>query len=66
MGKRSNMMINADGIDREATETEIAEIEAINANAYDIKKEMKAREKARKAVLDKLGLTAEELISLLS
>ncbi len=60
------MIINADGIDREATEAEIAEIEAINANAYDIKKEMKAREKARQAVADKLGLTAEELIALLS
>jgi len=60
------MRINADGIDREATEAEIEEIKAINANAHDIKKEMKAREKARQAVADKLGLTAEELIALLS
>lgn len=66
MGKRSNMQINADGIDREATEAEIEEIEATNANAHDIKKEIKAREKARQTVLDKLGLTADDLLALLS
>jgi hypothetical protein len=66
MGKRSNMQINADGIDREATEAEIAEIETITSTAYDMKKEIKAREKARQAVADKLGLTAEELLALLS
>ena len=66
MGKRSNMQINADGIDREATQDEIAEIETIKSSAYDIKKEIKAREKARQTVADKLGLTADELLALLS
>ena len=60
------MQINADGIDREATEKEIAEIKAINANSYDINKEIEARKKARQAVADKLGLTADELLALLS
>ena len=60
------MMINSNGVDREATEEEIAEIEAINNTAYDMVKEQKAREKARNLVADKLGITSEELISLLS
>lgn len=60
------MRINADGIDREATEAEIAEIKAINASAYDIKKEQAKLEKARQVIAEKLGLTNDELLTLLS
>ena len=60
------MRINADGIDREATEDEIAEIKAINKSAFNITKDLENRAKARQAVADKLGLTAEELAALLS
>lgn len=60
------MMINSNGIDRKATEEEIAEIEAINSTAYDMAKEQKTRQKARNLVADKLGITPEELTSLLS
>lgn len=60
------MKINANGIDREATEAEIAEIKAINESAFDIKKDADAKEKARLAIAEKLGLTANELTALLS
>lgn len=60
------MRINADGVDRDATETEIAEINAINASAFDIKKDADAKEKARLAIAEKLGLTPDELAALLS
>jgi hypothetical protein len=60
------MQINVNGVDREATETEIAEIEAINASAFDIAKDLADRAKAKQAVAKKLGLTSEELLALLS
>lgn len=60
------MQINADGIDREATETEVAEIEAIRATAYDYEKEQAKRDKAKKAVADKIGLTIDEVKALFS
>jgi len=60
------MKINADGIDREATESEIAEINLIKETAYDEISARKERDKAKQAVADKLGLTAEELLALLS
>jgi len=60
------MIINADGIDREATKTEIAEIEKINATAYDLTAEIVKREQAKKAVADKLGITIDEVKALFS
>lgn len=60
------MRINADGVDRDATETEIAEINAINLSAFDIKKDADAKEKARLAIAEKLGLTPDEIAALLS
>lgn len=60
------MKINANGIDRDATEAEIAEIKAINESAFDIKKDADTKEKARLAIAEKLGLTANELTALLS
>jgi hypothetical protein len=60
------MIINDNGVDREATAEEIkswknqqAEIDAIQKNIDD-------RKKQKIEVLDKLGLTAEELLALLS
>lgn len=58
------MKINADGIDREATPEEETEIKLIQANSYDLQAELEKRKKARQAVADKLGLTAEELSAL--
>ena len=60
------MIIHVNGIHREATEEEIAEIEAINSTAFDIAKDVKARVKARNLVAEKLGITPEELTALLS
>ena len=60
------MIINADGIDREATEAEIAEIIFIRNSAFDIQNEIKQREASRKAIATKLGLTDSELAALLS
>ena len=58
------MKINADGIDREATPEEEIEIKFIQANSYDLQAELEKRKKARQAVADKLGLTAEEFSAL--
>ena len=60
------MMINSNGVHRKATEQEIAEIESINSTSYDMAKEQETREKARNLVAEKLGLTSDELKSLLS
>ena len=64
------MIIHINGIDREATETEIAEIEATRAEANA---EANANKQAeidklalKKATLTKLGLTADEAAALLS
>lgn len=60
------MRINADGINREATEAEIAEIEAIRATSFDIEKDLADRAKAKQSIAKKLGLTSDELLALLS
>jgi hypothetical protein len=60
------MKINADGIDRNATETEIAEINLIKETAYDEVSARKERDKAKQAVADKLGITIDEIRALLS
>jgi hypothetical protein len=64
------MIIHINGIDREATEAEIAEIEATRAKAQA---EANANKQAeidkqllKKATLEKLGLTADEAAALLS
>jgi hypothetical protein len=63
------MKIYEDGIEREATADEVAEIEARDAEYLKQQKaEAKAKadkEKAKQAVLDKLGLTADEVAALL-
>jgi hypothetical protein len=63
------MKINDNGIDRDMTETESAEYEAWAAGAL-IEHEQRqqaaaAKAAARQAVLDKLGLTADEAAALL-
>ena len=64
------MIIHINGVEREATETEIAEIEATRAEAQaeaDANKQADADRQALKtATLAKLGLTADEVAALLS
>ena len=64
------MIIHINGVDREATETEIKEIEATRAEAQteaDANKQTDADRQALKiATLAKLGLTADEVAALLS
>ena len=63
------MKINDNGIDRDMTETELAEYQAwakiaqLEAKAQD--KAQAAKVAARQSVLDKLGITAEEAAVLL-
>jgi hypothetical protein len=64
------MKIYEDGIEREATADEVIEIEA--RQAADLKqqkaeaKALIAKENAKQAVLEKLGLTADEVAALLA
>ena len=64
------MIIHINGIEREATKEEIAEIEATRAKAQaeaDANKQAEADRLALKtATLAKLGLTADEVAALLS
>jgi hypothetical protein len=64
------MKIYEDGIEREATADEVAEIEtrvAENLKQQEAEaKEAAAKAKAKSAVLAKLGLTADEITALLS
>jgi hypothetical protein len=64
------MKINIDGTEREATNTEIAYYEAwqadIEAKELADAKAISDAAKAKKAVLTKLGLTADEVTALLS
>lgn len=64
------MIIHINGIEREATEEEIAEIESVRAEAKsdaDSNKQADADRQALKtATLAKLGLTADEVAALLS
>ena len=45
---------------RDATAEEIAQMELDAANAAEIKAEAEAKETAKAAILDRLGLTADE------
>ena len=58
-------MIQIDDEIREATPDEAAIIDAQQAAAAEAKADREAKEKARAAVLAKLGLTAEEAAALL-
>jgi hypothetical protein len=64
------MKIYEDGIEREATADELAEIEASQAEAAKEQataaKALADRAKAKTDVLNKLGLTADEVAALLS
>ena len=64
------MKIYIDGIEREATADEVAEIEARQIEAEKQQtaeaKEAAAKAKAKAEVLAKLGLTADEIAALLS
>ena len=64
------MIIHINGIDREATEAEITEIEATRAEAQAEANANKQAEidkqSLKKATLAKLGLTADEAAALLS
>jgi ribosomal 50S subunit-associated protein YjgA (DUF615 family) len=64
------MIIHVNGVDREATKDEIAEIEATRAEAQaeaNAAKQVESEKQALKtATLKKLGLTADEVAALLS
>jgi len=57
--------IQIDDLVRDATEEEAAQIEAQQAKAAVAAKAQAAKAAARQAVLDKLGLTADEAVALL-
>lgn len=60
-------LVNDNGVDREATPQEAAEIALERAEATrEINEKQAAKEAAQKAVMDKLGLTPEEISALLS
>ena len=60
-------LINDNGVDREATPQEAAQIAAERAEATrELNEKQAAKEAAQKAVMDKLGLTPEEISALLS
>jgi len=63
-------IINIDGVDRPMTEEEQATYEATRdamlADAKATTAEQKAAAKTKQAVLEKLGLTAEEVAALLA
>ena len=50
---------------RDATAEEIAQMELDAANAKAIKKEAEAKEATRQTILDRIGLTADELKTIL-
>jgi hypothetical protein len=64
------MIIHINGIDREATKDEVAEIEATRAEIQTETNANKQAETAKQALktttLTKLGLTADEVAALLS
>ena len=59
------MKIQHGDIIREATENEIEAINAIKNDAIKEAQSVEAKNKARQAVLDKLGLTTDEAAALL-
>ena len=57
--------IQIDDLVRDATPTEAAQIDATHAEAQAQAEALEAKNAARQAVLDKLGLTADEAQALL-
>jgi len=60
------MIINDNGIDREATLQEVELWQNQQAEIDAMQKKIDDRKKQKIKVLEKLGLTAEELLALLS
>lgn len=60
------MIVNDNGVDREATLEEVELWENQQAEIEAIQKKTDERKKQKIEVLEKLGLTAEELLALLS
>ena len=50
---------------RDATTEEVLELKTVSENLAELKNQESLQSEAKKAVLDKLGLTAEELAALL-
>ena len=60
-------LVNDNGVDREATPEEEAEIAAERAEATrEMNEKQAAKDEAKASVLEKLGLTADEVAALLS
>lgn len=57
--------ITGDTIDRDATAEELAELDEATEAAAEFEAAKAAKEAAKQAVLDKLGLTAKELAALI-
>jgi hypothetical protein len=59
------LKINDNGINRDMTDDEIANLKTISDEAKANAEAIAAKQAARQAVLDKLGLTADEANALL-
>jgi hypothetical protein len=59
------LKINDNGINRDMTDDEIANLKTISDEAKANARTVAAKQAARQAVLDKLGLTADEANALL-
>lgn len=60
------MIVNDNGVDREATPDEVAAWEQAQAETETFNKKIEALQKKKAKVLEKLGLTNDELLALLS
>ena len=60
------MIINDNGIEREATQQELLQAKIDQETAAQIKAEVEAKATAKAALLDRLGITADEAKLLLS
>lgn len=60
-------LVNDNGVDRQATPEEVVQIAAERARATkEIEDSQAAKDAARQAVADKLGLTVNEIAALIS
>ena len=60
-------LVNDNGVDREATPKEVVQIAAERAEATrEMNEKQAAKDEAKASVLEKLGLTADEVAALLS
>ena len=60
------MIVNDNGVDRKATPDEVAAWEQAQAETEAFNKKIEAFQKKKAKVLEKLGLTNDELLALLS